>query len=504
MKYDRLHRWITCWCLLGLGLAQSLDAGTLRYRLRTATNLGSYPSAQRSTNGGSSWSTDGGMVFYSDDGTGVAGHVLDASYSDGFTALFRIRWTSNSVNYYWPAEGGATKTISGFTYFDYPYTPDPTEWTLKDIVSNNTSTRRKYRVDADGDGIWDAEFELGPGEQMPLEFTRDTAPTSPVVIQSDVYLGDGNWGYASLDALGTNAWYTATPTTNYTAQTYIPRSTDTRSQTNQAVSYQTASGGGVQESTFKTGTDAVRSAIQESGDKAAEEVARLRTNLQGWLGKNASTTAGTFTNGLTTAANSASGDVQGTVGGFTNSWVAAFTGLPTASAPPSTELAIKLGTDAHFGQVSVDPDDYPEIMTFAAFAKSAITWVLWVTFICWTFYLSLDSVQSASKAPQGQASTGVPVLNSTVSMAMGAVIVALTIATLVVLVNISVTVLGWSLWSAADNWRSWAYIEKAVWWAELFVPLTLVVALALTAMPLRVLISGLTLGLISAIRVLSP
>jgi len=444
------------------------------------------------------------MVFYSDDGTGVAGHVLDASYSDGFTALFRIRWTSNSVNYYWPSEGGETKTISGFTYFDYSYATSPTTWTLNQEIRNNTSTRRRYRVDADGDGTWDAEFELGPGEQMPLEFTRDTAPTNPVAVQSDVYLGDGNWGYAALDALSTNAWWTTTPTTNYSAQTYVPRSTDTRSQTNQAVSYQTASGGGVQESTFKTGTDAVRSAIQESGDKAAEEVARLRTNLQGWLGKNSGTTTGTFTNGTVAVAEGASSTVQGTIGSFTNNWVAAFTGLPTASAPSSTELAIKLGTDANFGQVSVDPDDYPEIMTFAGFAKSVLTWLLWITFVCWTFYLSLDSVQSASKAPQAQASTGVPVLNSSVSIAMAAIIVAVTVATLVVLVNISVTVLGWSLWSAAGSWRAWSYVERAVWWAELFVPLTLIVALAITALPLRVLINGLTLGLISAIRVLSP
>jgi len=101
-------------------------------------------------------------------------------------------------------------------------------------------------------------------------------------------------------------------------------------------------------------------------------------------------------------------------------------------------------------------------------------------------------------------STGVPVLNSSVSIAMAAIIVAVTVATLVVLVNISVTVLGWSLWSAAGSWRAWSYVERAVWWAELFVPLTLIVALAITALPLRVLINGLTLGLISAIRVLSP
>lgn len=304
----------------------------------------------------------------------------------------------------------------------YAFGASAPPYKLSKKVKNTTNTRQKYRVDSDGNGSWDTEFELAPGEEYSLSFTSDTAPTHDVTIQQEAYLGDAQWAFADLETITPSGWTqtSGTPTTTFTyAQGPNVQPDTTSSNTNaQKVTYTAPTGGGVQESTFKTGVESLRSTSIEASDKTAAAIDKLRKEVKHYAGFDDGdpnpTDKAQASKDATASAVSALTSAMGTSNLASN---VLSVSPPTTPAPSSFwEIPLPGGDSVQW--------DAPELDTFFAFGKAMITWAIMGLYLVFALWEGWGAIKTAMLGPQAVSSSTIPGFSSGIAIASALLILA--------------------------------------------------------------------------------
>ena len=495
MNYGSHHRrhLVRFGCALLLLTALSSSAVTIRYHLVTDTNYGTLGVEQWN---GSAWVNHVSPITWYGPAYGSgAGYQIDATVPNN--TAFTVRVAGAGL------PGGATASQSfnsGTTFSEKLFYPGPVTYSFSHKVVNNSTTRTKYRVDADGDGTWDSEFELAPGAEQPMTFTRDTAPTAAVVIQQQAYLGDGQWGFAQIDSIATSAWSTGTPTQGTTTATPPATSTDTTSKDAPKVSYNTATGGSVTESTYKTGVEAVRNVTIEQGNKTAEAVDRLRKTVSDWFTDPDDGASGSSRVDSAVAASGSSVTSIKSGFGVTNSLASAFGTIPNAVDPGGSFFEIPLGTAGKWGTIDWTPTNNSTMAAWWAWGKSLITWCLWVAFTAWAAREAFVAIRAAGMAPQAVSSSTVPAFSSGVAFAAGIAICTVIAVLVVAVIGGVTTVAASALFPSSTAWQSSSLTGTVIYLGELFVPLRLMFSLAVGGIMYHFAINSLAVGAMGAIR----
>jgi hypothetical protein len=378
-----------------------------------------------------------------------------------------------------------------------PPTPEP--YRLHEIVKNTSNTRRDYELDANGDGVIDYRFSLGPGEEFTIELSFDTEPTNPAVLTFRDYLGDGQYGTTELESWAPGEWtqsedpIPAGETVNH--GTTLPQ-TDTQSSdpTKQRVTYAEPSGGSVSESTFKTGIEALRTTQVEGSDKAAEAIDKLRKEQKEQLGYGPDEVqAPARISAAQTAADARQAEMKTAFAGFTNSVGSrlGFQGMPAASGP---DWGITIGG------IFADFNPTATWGPLAGTLRSLIAWGMWAVFLGYVVTHSTQVIKEAAIAPQAVSSSTLPGISSGVALAAAvgicAVVAVLAAGLFVVVLNVTLP----AVFGGLFDWQASPWLPNAIWFLEFWVPWQTCVALISASLIFHVSADGLAVAAMAGIR----
>jgi len=299
--------------------------------------------------------------------------------------------------------------------------PDPDPWKLNKVFTNSTQTRQKFRVDSDGDGDWDAYFELGPGESHTISAESDAEPDWDMSVEREVYLGDGQWTYQSLETITPEDWEqtSGSPAPNPSTvppKTYVPPDTQSSNTNSQKVAYGTASGGSLTESTFKTGIESLRSSNIEGHDKAAEAIDKLRAEVKNYLG---------FTNAANPTTTVDNLDQDSTA----NTFKSAMSTNAMTSAIQALDPGIETSdVSTNFWSITLPGGrvvrwDAPEWSPLMSFAKVLMAWAMYVVYFGFALKEGWKAIHHALGAPQAVSSSSVPGVSGGLAFASAVAIV---------------------------------------------------------------------------------
>lgn len=374
-------------------------------------------------------------------------------------------------------------------------------WHLDEVIENDSTTARRYQLDTDCDGIADQSFTIPAGGSHRVQVTSDVAPCGDIIISVETYQGDAQWSFEETGTIDEGQWNHNTPppgpSTNSVAAPNPPP--DTRSHTNALVTFPAPGTNAVADNTFRTGVEALRRAQIDKSDEIIEAIDRLRRDATNALG------AGLDTNAITAAipgrASGGSNAIKLAALSFTNAFGATNTGglLIAGSEPPLDRRSIPVGASASLGRVNIDPRDYPLVIEFFTFAKSILTWLIWMLYGIWLVFHCMRGLWAASQAPSGS-SGGTPLFSSILAGFAALFVAAILLGATFALSFFVQGLLAESIFSDKSIWRTWPYLAEAVWWAELCSPLSLVFTLIIASIPTRLAIDGTILAVMSAIR----
>lgn len=509
MNYDRFRRWNPNWSLpylVSLQISLVASAGTVRFTLNTGTTQFSDSKYAEFRVAGTSPFAANNMTYYAPGAWGghPGGYVVDSELTAGTAYEWRANLATGPGGVNWISALHSFTTPSDGSFFEAPMAylvPPAASWHLDEIIRNESTVARKYALDTDCDGIADTHFVIPAGGSHRLQIESDQAPCGDITVAVETYLGDAQWGFEEVTTIDADRWNEDSPpptpgTNSITAPLPQP---DTRSQTNALVSFPTPSTNAVADNTFRTGVEAIRTAQIEKSQEIVEAIDKLRQATTNALGQGFDTNS-TFGHMLSRAA-FASNSVQSALLGFTNVWRTNFgPNIATGAKPPTTRLRVALGTDARWGAISIDPDDYPVLTAFLSFGKSACTWCLWILYGYWLLHTITESLKLAAGTPSQPSASQLPgvswLLAVGAAVAVALIITALGVASMAVVI----AELQSAAWAGANDWRAWEFLAEAIWWGDQFVPLTLVFGLALSIPATKLTVDATTLATMAAIR----
>lgn len=482
LLYRRFARWLCLLCYPLAHLSALAATGPIYFsvtdtsphyigvEIRQDDGSGTWPwTVIGLTRSGDTWSGGGGIWTVGTSYT-FRGYAIEA---DGTTTVFL------------PTSSGVTvSATSGMTINLTPAPPTP--WKVKKVIQNTSATRQKFRYDSDGDGIFEGNFELGPGQQFEINAQSDAEPDWNMTIERETYLGDGQWTFEGFETVEPGDWeQTETPTPNTTQtppRTYIPPDSQSSNTNTQKIGYQAPSGGGLTESTFRTGVESLRSAQLEGSDKAAEAIDRLRAEVKGYLG---------FTNAPDPNATVEGLDRAPSMSAFnsamaTNAMSSAIGSLDPAIA--TTEVS------TNFWSITLPGGrvlrwDAPEWQPLMSFAKQLMAWAAYIVYFGFALKEGWKAIHHALGAPQAVSSSSVPAISG--ALAFGSA-VAIVISYAAILSGFVVTLSGllygfedlgsWQSFTMSSPTGSGPTHSTVSYWslAERYVPINFILQLIIS------------------------
>lgn len=500
-SHDRFLRWLLRRCLFVLGVIQTGDLGAAY--IPVIINHADA-NAQVSVNGDTPFGVGQGGTESGPPQAGNFGVVWTyvSGPDAGFTGGIGINVAGGNPAYV---------TITGPTFGDFNVAieltgalfsaPAPTEWHLDEVIENDSTTARRYQLDTDCDGIADTTFTIPAGGSHRVQIASDVAPCGDIIISVETYQGDAQWSFEETGRIDEGQWNPSTPPPGPSTNSIVAPNPppDTRSHTNALVTFPAPGTNAVADNTFRTGVEALRRAQIDKSDEIIEAIDRLRRDATNALG------AGLDTNAITAAipgrASGGSNAIKLAALSFTNAFGATNTGglLIAGSEPPLDRRSIPVGASASLGRVNIDPRDYPLVIEFFTFAKSILTWLIWMLYGIWLVFHCMRGLWAASQAPSGS-SGGTPLFSSILAGFAALFVAAILLGATFALSFFVQGLLAESIFSDKSIWRTWPYLAEAVWWAELCSPLSLVFTLIIASIPTRLAIDGTILAVMSAIR----
>lgn len=411
-------------------------------------------------------------------------------------------WRANVVGLGPVPPEGVNGTYSAFPGGIIEFnTPPPESWHLDETIVNDSAEMRRYGVDIDCDGQPDYVFMVPPGESTRLQVSTDEEPCGEPKILVETYLGDAQWAFEEVASIDEGNWEENEPPASSSTNSFAatPPPPDTHSITNPVIAFPTPSGTNVSGNEFRTGIEALRTAQIDNSQEIVEAIDRLRVATTNALGQNANTNA--MLSSLLSHGQTSSNLVKGSLIGQTNFWGTNFgANIGSGTKPPAERLHIPLGTDARWGSISIDPDDYPILTDFMAFGKSVATWFIWFLYGGWLLYTVLQNMKLAAQTPSQPSASQIPAASW--ALAIGAALLVAVIITAVGVTTMAVIAseMQSSLWANANAWRGWTFLAEVIWWGERFVPLQLTFGLILSLLPTRLALDGTFIAVMSAIR----
>lgn len=352
--------------------------------------------------------------------------------------------------------------------------PGPTTWSLHKQLKNTGDTRRRYRIDIDGDGDWDTSPELGPGETFDLNITRDTAPTEDITIEQAVYLGDGQYGWETTGSIPTGDWTTGTPTpTPKPLPPPTPKAVDTTSQSSTNTAYGSPTGGNVQESTFKTGIESLKGTVASGSDKAAEAVDKLRLALKEWFAYDEDYNPDADAAGGQSATATKRAEIKATIDNAKATNITALATGSTAGTSPGddfwwwgpAEARVYFGQGVH--------------ASFFGWGRQFLLWFLILSYVGWFYTYTFQALHRVMLTQQGISAGKLPLASGLLSWALIIVIFSV-IGLATITLTSSMTAAALQV-AANSTWQSYTIasvggdltitVPRMLYVANLYVPL---------------------------------
>lgn len=512
---NTLHRRFARWLCAGLAAITTLTshgAYTVRFGLTTATNISTFISPvqlfrQMSSDGvnysGWTW-TDVPNWYPAPTGPG---HVIDLSVphltGSSPSQSYWVRWyfskgsqplSPTYVHYATGADG---------SFYQFPFAAGAGSYSTTNAVANLGNKPMKIRVDYDGDGTWDDEKTIAPGDVADLSTTLTNAPVADGKIEREIYLGDALWAWTEFGDIPVTNWWTPTESplaVSTNTHAYTPPSIDTVSSNTalQKVQYGPPTTNALDAGTFKTGIESLRNVTLETSDRAAEAVDRLRAWFRGWWGDPADQdTPGEIVDGRESGATTARSAAQGELHGLTNTLISASGTIPGPGSldPDLFRIPIPGRTNV------IDASPIQGVLgDLWAFGRSLILWVLWSVYGLWVLHTAIVAIRAVQGTPQASSSSTVPLYGSAVATAAGVLICATIAGALGVLTVQGLASLGAAITETTTGWQGSEYWTFVVDLADKFVPLTIALGLPSAGLIWYLTANGVAMGVGAFIR----
>lgn len=510
-----IHCRTVGWCCALLVAAATLTSHgsyTVRFGVTTSSNISTYispvqlfrqHSADGITYGSWTW-TDAPNWYPAPTGPG---HVIDVS-------IPHLSGSSPSQSYWvkWYFAKGSVPITATYVHFatgpdgsfyQFPYGSGTGSYSTTNAVANLGNKPMKIRVDYNGDGIWDEEKTIAPGDVADLSTTMTNAPVADGKIEREIYLGDALWAWTEFGDIPLTNWWTPTESplaVSTNTHAYTPPSIDTVSSNTalQRVQYGPPTTNALDAGTFKTGIESLRSVTLETSDRAAEAVDRLRAWFRGWWGDPTDQDSPTETvESREAGATSARSAAQAELHSLTNTITTAHGSIP-GPGPLDTSL-FQIPIPGRTNVIDASPVQ-GLVADLWVFGRNMLLWAVWSAYLTWTIATAIAAIRAASQTPQATSSSTVPLYGSAVATAAGILICTTLAAALGVLTVQGLASVGTIFSSTFTTWQSaeiWGFIVDL---ADTFVPISVVLGLPSAALVWYLTANGIALGVGAFIR----
>lgn len=374
-------------------------------------------------------------------------------------------------------------------------------------VLNATDYKRHVKVDLDGNGTWDQEFDLAPGGVSSQTYERDTAPTQNGKVLTSGPNGDGSTSY-EVAQIPAGSW-SQSPTVATNTATISPGvSVSTNTAPAGKITYGTPTGS-ASESTLQSGLSAVASAISEAGQSDAALLGKIVSavdDAEALLRQLTNNTAKvtTDTSQSQSVFNTQKASMQTAIG---NEWapMTSALGSPTAVnvAGTTSPLSFGLGRNGKFGLVSWHPLAFADVLETISLMRAFFVWAIWFLFGRHVFEYSRTSILETIKHSRGwTASSAVPIASTGSAVTMAAIFTAGVTVAAGAIIATALTTLGGL--GTADSLQlsllSSAEWGKIIALANLLFPMNVIFSIAITEVIFRTYCDTISASTLTASR----
>jgi len=432
------------------------------------------------------------------------GSYVDVTFQDGVTVTKSLAWwTGSAAAPYWNFwSGNHYDAILSTWHTSAP----PAPYKTRVDVTNSTDYMRRVKIDTNGDGTWDEEFDLAPNGVFSKTYEQATAPTANGKVLTSGPNGDGSTSY-EVAVIPAASWtQNATPTT--TPAVLNPGvSVSPNTNPDGKIGFGTPTGT-ASESTLQKGFSAVATAVSEAGQSDAAILKKIFSAVED--NEN-------LMRVLTNNTARPDPDTSGSQGTFDSKKTASRTALDSAFAPIATTLGnhnatapgaargstFGLGANGRFGVVNWSPASFEPLLNTLTLLRAFFVWCAWFLFARHVFEYSRHSILETIKHGRGwQAASAVPIASSGTAVTMAAIFTAaITVAAGAVISAALGAINGLGTWDTLQlsmiSSAEWGHVMNLT---NMLFPLNTLIGMAFTEIAFRGTCDAITGSTLTASR----
>jgi len=432
------------------------------------------------------------------------GCYISITFPDAVTVTKSLAWWTGA------GAGPAWNFYSG-NHYDanasvWHTSAPPAKYKTRVDVTNSTDYQRRVKIDTDGDGTWDEEFDLAPNGVFSKTYERDTAPTANGKVLTSGPNGDGSTSY-EVAVIPAASWTQNTTPTTTPAVLNPGVSVTPNTSPDGKIGFGTPTGT-ASESTLQKGFSAVATAVSEAGQSDAAILGKIYSAVEDNENLMRVLTNNTSRAGL---------DTTGTQAEFNSQKAASRAALDNAFSPIATTLGnhnatapgaargstFGLGTNGRFGVVNWSPSSFAPLLNTLTLLRAFFVWCAWFLFGRHVFEYSRHSILETIKHGRGwQAASAVPIASSGTAITMAAIFTAaITVAAGAIISAALGAVNGLGTWDTLQlsmiSSAEWGHVMNLT---NMLFPLNTLIGMAFTEVAFRGTCDAITGSTLTASR----